>query len=52
MWNACTPSLMDVASGAYLGNKGGGCLVAGEARRDFGHAPFTAQESDVNRNIT
>ena len=39
-------------SGAYLENKGGGCLVTREARRDFGHALFTTQESDVYRNIT
>ena len=26
--------------------------MACKVRRDFGHAPFTTQESDVYRNIT
>ena len=44
-------------SGAYLENKGGGCLVAREARRDFGHAllphkkvTFTAISHDNDNN--
>ena len=49
------PAILDntvviTVAGAYLGNKGGGCLVVREACRDFGHAPFYAQESDVYRN--
>ena len=45
----------DVASitlhaGVYLGNDRGGNFVARKAHRDFDHAPFSAQESEVLRN--
>ena len=44
----------DVASitlhaGVYLGNDRGGNFVARKAHRDFDHAPFSAQESEVLR---